>query len=1033
MSSFNSIINRNDQTLISRFRDLLSSQAFQNENQIIEEYLFRLKSLKEQYHSFNEYKPLYFYDLRLIDNIISSQSKGVYILLKSLEDQLNEYLTKTNRNHESSVNLLRRLRQKLNTLDLIGVTFKFLILESFSNYNQIKNNLNERVPLNVDLYGKIATLPIEKTEGVSVYDIYIGAESNGVSGNPNDNTFGNPNNLINGLNNSYYEYFKLDDGPLILNLTFEFVEENILNEIRIIPQNKISNSDFEISNIKFISSSGKELQIKEVCDLNEQTLKVRVNEKESQNVFKFLPVKATKVSVSFKQSIPGRTYLFETERDFYSIAIKDISFYRNKYLQSGEISSNTFGLSEPYYSVKSISKCFPKKEVYFNQNIKLMFNNNSKQEKFDYINGDTDLYLLEGSEKDFIYQYQLNRIDEALDTGQSFKDMDYVLDIKSKSQPVLKDVNPNIISFDELHLRESLNLIQPKLCARDSEPSAAIRLGFIQGATNSDRLIETILDLPFNVNEYKIDKKDIHIYGNNIEWNQKQSSEELERETWCLLPNGNQIKLKVGNDVPFYTIKWLLNPVMPLIHEKQEGYYLEIFEPHDYDQNNIYLYNFDNLSEEIQDSFPFLETGWNKLSEQYIDLTSFKIGVFNSNNNSFDYDNIDFNVWTVDSLNGYIKCLNEDLLDFVYNFKYQFYKKTKIEDSKFDTWMSNSKIKGLFIEKQNLKTLNIDETAYQENEKFDFLKGGFVDARNNLNTSNLKWFSLKYSNIVGNSLTIKNLYNEYSSSYPDLYDLYSEVDYIDGRTEFLTTERILNDYIPDEEVNFIENVLNDNFCWLQFRTSKTISNSHLSLNLNEFIIKNNNRYYGGCKILDSEFTTINNAKTFLNNNLSFSAVYYKQSNIGIFKINMNLLFGVNSDSAGSDNFLVRDFSLSYLVDKEEQDPRNTFKYSVDYRKGNVYLSHPILIGDNPDTTILNRIKISYKVSNCIIHYQLCKYLTNWAFNKEDGIINLDPSEMKTEFNQIVKILYGQSKNFEDVKGLKDYFSPIIYSLQIGFN
>ncbi len=1031
MSSFNSVISRNDQTLVSRFRDLLNNQNFQSETQVVQEYLFRLKSLKEQYHSFNESKPLYLYDLNLIDSIISSQSRGVYILLKSLEDQLNEYLSKTNRNHESSVNLLRRLRQKLNTLDLIGVTFKFLILESFSNYNQIKNNLNERVPLNIDLYAKIATLPIEKTEGISVYDIYIGAESNGLSGNPNDNTFGNPNNLINGLNNSYYEYFKLDDGPLILNLTFEFVEENILNEIRISPQNKISNSDFEIVNMKFISSSGKEIQIKEVCDLNEQTLKVRVNEKEGQNVFKFLPVKATKVSISFKQSVPGRTFLFDNERDFYSIAIKDVSFYKNKYLQTGEISSNTFGLSEPYYSVKSISKCFPKKEVYFNQNVKLMFNNNSKQEKFDYVNGDTDLYLLEGSEKDFIYQYQLNRVDEAFETGQSFKDIDYILDIKSKSQPVLKDVNPNIISFDELHLKESLNLIQPKLCARDSEPSAAVKLGFVQGATVFERPIETILDLPFNVSEYGIDKKDIHIYGNNIEWDQKQSSDQLDRETWCLLPNGNQIKLKVGNDVPFYTIKWLLNPVMPLIHEKQEGYYLEIFEPHDYDQKNIKLYNFDNLSEEIEDSFPFLEVGWNKLSEQYIDLTSFKIGTFDTANSIFIYNDLNTNIWQIDCLNGCIKCSNESLLDNIYNFKYQFYKKTKIEDSKFDTWMNNSKIKGLFIEKQNLKTLNIEETAFQESEKFDFLKGGFVDAKNNLGTNNLKWFSLKYNNIIGGSLTIKNLYNEYKGNqdYESLYELYSEVNYIDGRTEFLTTERLLNDFIPDEEVNFGENIFDSNHCYLQFRTSKTISES----NQNEFIIKLNNRYYGACLVINNSFTNIQSAKNSFYNN-PVIAVYYKQSNIGILKINMNTLFGVNQDAAANnENFLVRDFSLSYLVDKEDEDPRNTFKYSVDYRKGNVYLSHPILLGDNPDTSILNRIKISYKVSNCIIHYQLCKYLTNWAFNKEDGIINLDPSEMKTEFNQIVKILYGQSKNFEDVKGLKDYFSPIIYSLQVGFN
>ena len=119
MSSFNSVISRNDQILVSRFKTLLNNQSLQSEKETIEEYLFQLKNLKEQYHHFHSLKPLYFYDLNLIDKTISSQSRGVYILLKSLEDQLNEYLNKTNRNHESSINLLRRLRQKLNTLDLI--------------------------------------------------------------------------------------------------------------------------------------------------------------------------------------------------------------------------------------------------------------------------------------------------------------------------------------------------------------------------------------------------------------------------------------------------------------------------------------------------------------------------------------------------------------------------------------------------------------------------------------------------------------------------------------------------------------------------------------------------------------------------------------------------------------------------------------------------------------------------------------------------------------------------------------------------
>ena len=1051
MSSFNSLLNRNDQTLVGKYKTLLNNQDLLNETEAIDQYKSRLNQLKSERNDFSALKPLYISDINLVGSLISLQSRSTSFLLSSLEAQLDEYLNKTNRNHESSVALLRRLRQKLNTLDLMGVVFKFILLESFSTYSYISNQLIEKESLNVDLYGKIATLPIEKIEGVSIYDIYIGAESNGISGNPNDNKFGNPNNLINGKVDSYYEYFKLDDGPLILNLTFELVEEDIVNEIRIIPQNKIHNADFEINNIIFISSSGKSIQLKELCDLSEQTLKVRINEKESQNVYKFLPVKATKIAISFKQSTPGKTYLFEQERDFYSIAIKDISFYKNRYLNSGEISSYTFGLSEPFYSVKSLIKTFPKNETFFNHNIKLIFNNNSKQETFEINQGESNLYLLDGNESNVIYQYQMNRNDSAFDLNQSFKEIDYVLDIYNKSQVVLKDVNPNIIPFNEVYLKESLNLIQPRLAARNSNPSTAVKLGIIQGALSYERPIDTVLDLPINVFTQGISKKEINIYANNIKWNQVNLESELEKETWCLLPSGNQIKLRSGSDVPFYWIKWLLNPVMPRIHERTEGYYIEIDEDHDYDQDEIELYNFDSISEITEDAFPYLEDGWNKLSNEHLDIGSISVGFELSPGLMIylPYESEGGTVWTdryeIDAYNGFIRLKKDEEFETppdtnyetlklkIHNIKYNFYKKNKIQSDLYDTWMKASKVKGLFIEKNNFKTLTINETAYQESQKFDFLSGGWIDSTNNTSELNLKWFNLKYGNIISGSLNIKGLYDEYKESDPDTYDLYSEVEYNDGYKEFLTTEEILNDYIPDEEITYGENGYSSNnfLCYLVFRPSLDLSSTY---GLNSFFYINYNKsYYGKCLIIDGSFIDINNAKEalLLARSNHYKAIFYKQNKIGLLALDIGNLFGVIKTATNHDQkFLIKDFSLNYKIDKIETDPRKTFKYSIDYKKGIVYLSHYIRRGYAVD---LNSISIEYKVSNCILHYQLCKYLTLWSVDKENSVINLNPSEMKIEFNQIVKILYGQSKNFENIKDLRDYFSPIIYSLQLGFN
>ena len=83
--------------------------------------------------------------------------------------------------------------------------------------------------------------------------------------------------------------------------------------------------------------------------------------------FQFAPLEQT---LSLSRIFFSFSFPLEAQNPRYS------ALYKNKYVNSGEISSYTFGLSEPFYSVKSLIKSFPKNETFFNHNIKLIFNNN---------------------------------------------------------------------------------------------------------------------------------------------------------------------------------------------------------------------------------------------------------------------------------------------------------------------------------------------------------------------------------------------------------------------------------------------------------------------------------------------------------------------------------------------------------------------------------------------------------------------------------------------------------------------------------
>jgi hypothetical protein len=208
----------------------------------------------------------------------------------------------------------------------------------------------------------IVTLPVNQTDSVTLTVTAtpsINSNSNGRPGNNEEiaafQVNDNISAVLDGNPDTWFEYervVKEDDGEsLVLDLTINLTEEQVINFIRINPNNFGTKTEVEIEEIAtsadgFVYKSIKdEIPITGFFTKDEQNvfkLAPSTSKYAGQGLFTFTPRFAKYVKITLRQISPYIINTVQGEQFRYAIGLRDIEIKRTAYESSGELVSSTF-------------------------------------------------------------------------------------------------------------------------------------------------------------------------------------------------------------------------------------------------------------------------------------------------------------------------------------------------------------------------------------------------------------------------------------------------------------------------------------------------------------------------------------------------------------------------------------------------------------------------------------------------------------------------------------------------------------------
>jgi len=902
------------------------------------------------------------------------------------------YINKHQLMHEEIVNLLRRIRQKLNTLENLNQGYQSVLLENFSNLDYIFNN-SEKESFLIDTYAKVATLNNDgKFDILNITNIKLGGISNGLSGDYDFATNADLNSLIDGDPTTYYSYHKVNEGPLYLALVFEFSQVQIINELRVLPQSKFQSFDYEIDDVIYETSSVQKTSIKDLIDINEQTLRVRILEKESLNVYKHLPVIANKCTIKLVQKAPYISYNNNIETQIYSIGIKDISFVRNKYLSESILNSTNFNLDPNTVSLTGEIKAFPSNLNFYDLNFSYSLENAESNPFVLNSNFKTNTVSIDTNSLQFSYSLFCKRNPEGFKSFSFYNSENIYGVIKKQISRVNPNLSPNYISFDANYIPDSLVVAQPKVAVISNDVSKAIKLGKPLSGP-----IKTSVELPINIFEYGFSIDDLIIYGNRIEWQPTYNENQLTLNQYILSTTGKSILVNIST-ATVVQLSFSLRERIETVEDIGEQYIVYLNEHFDYDKDTIFIKNLRSgaLYSEV---FPRPSNGELRLNHSNISNVTLR--------------NLETDAPIDDSLhriisntsNSIIRLLQTNDLANAIQVDYSYTTEVNI-DSK-EICFKNRVPAGVLISKSDVLISNKVNSGLVVNESSNICHS----------------FDFEDKNLVLKSIKFEDLYKDYYIGGPynneNLIDVdyeaknYKEIQYIDGIREFLKIENI-TDSIPSEELGE-DNLISESDYYLLARITKIpFANSRYNFKVD---------LYNG---MDDRLYS-------LNKNESLTLEYITQQTPQVLLQGIDGLYNPDNGlcllklDTSQTGLYISNYKIKYISRGSYSEIQESkFLFSVDYKNSIVYLNHPIL------KTTLQAMHYSYSLSNIKASYEILKKYNKWEYDKVYKTIQLDNNELN-EDSLFVKILYNESQSNVNLTQIEPYFSPLFYQIKIGLN
>lgn len=880
--------------------------------------------------------------------------------------------------------IMKRIRQKRAALSLwTRDKAKYVLAEHFLNYDAIDTRFTSVKEADVDPNQGVLTLPIRNKNLLTPKTARIGSGSNGQPGNSDEDVQVNNANPVFAINQeeaNWFEYERLDVGPVELDYVVEFTQPQIINQVVIEPVNLGLSLPFEVVDITFSTSGTEETSIHDLVtsEFDADFFTVKSVGNDTSWVLSHLPVQASVVTFKFKQrqsypitvaSTDDRT----VQRSRFAIALKDIALYKVEYDSTGGINSKALDLPGGLYVALPFADIWPQNSSFFTEHLEVSLDGGATwtSTNIPLTPGDDPLtVLMQGTETSFLWRVTLERNDEAFTSLTSFiEEPDPLLERNSLQRGVSRFQSPTDIPLSETPLDGRVFVMQPKL-ARRGDRYKGISIGTGGGQNTS-------FELPFSLVKQGLKPDELRVFVARREYSRVEDNTVIGAYEWAYsddfreilfgsaLPNGSDIRIVFSEE-------------KLVLEERSDGYYHQMKLLFDPDKENIDLKYLprNSIRETIilprdQTTIPL---GTNNLISDSFVLSSTDGVTYTEVTSRADVLDAQDTDYYVDYINGVLYLASELGSDIV-KATYLHQTEQDINSDSYSIVMDGNRPWGIRINKNSLIAQQKSETVSSTPGQVISILDGTYTARTDAfaNVSNAKM--LTYDCVVKGSLSVTdNLLN--TSTPPE------EVEFMDGHSEFLGL-------IPMNSEETVEIDADSDFV--------------------QFSLSARSLWYEPLGVVFTDGTV------FANEVSSESAA--KSGSVGDYYVSPEGEITVN---VGSNGTLSSGIQINYYYRDPSFDPVN--KYSVDYENGIVYTY----------TDMNNEAVIDYKASCYKAAYDIAREVDTYQYDSSANVVSIR-TEGLNEVNNLVKLIWTKAPTTSDLVALKEYFTPLINVLAFRFN
>lgn len=872
---------------------------------------------------------------------------------------------------------LKRIYQKKSTLGLWNDgEAKFVLAESFTNLDNLSADLVSVEPLAVNTADGILTLPIRSQKTLEIKNISISSGSNGTPGNSDIEVTTNNLNIENLLHedpNYWFEYERLDTGPLSLNLTLELPSEDIVNRIVLSPINFGTGLNAEVNDILF-STDGKNTS--SVRDLVSHNLDLNAWEVNSLSQdgwqLTFIPVKAKIITIQLVQNhsyrIPVSLGTTSRDRDRFAIGLRAISIHKINYASEGAINSTPQVLPSGLYAGIAFGDVFPATTDLFDIVLDTSIDGGNTWVSNDFDTGVGSNFVLDGVPSELLWKLSVKRNDEAIKNITSFLPD---TDIQRSTNSILKSVSvhnsPHHITLPEKPHQGRVFAYQSKILRRGNRHKKLL-IGHGTGTNTS-------IHLPLDVMNSVLDTHDFHVYVNGREYENNPDNLSVGSEEWSF--SDDFLEIEFDSALPADAkVELVIDEELMEFELRADGYYHKMELLFDPDKDSIEIEGLPQSPAQVTVILPrdkkLFNLGYKNIISSSVQLTS-------RNNTSYSevmtraLVNSTAGSYYIDYPNG-ILWLHSELNNDVVRLSFLHQSGVKHSKDNYEIVYHRDGVTpwGIRIPIDRFSAIGVTDTIGSGLKDSIDIRTGIYGPRNINMSTETRAKALSYRRIIKGTVTV-------SDDLLGTEQLPEEIDFIDGVSEFYGLIEI-----EDEKTTTIA----------------------ASGDLVEFHLAAGSLWYSDLGV-------------HFNNSVVFGTLV---SSVGLVNSVGDYFIaadGLVTVSIGAGNTLVSGIEISYYYKNPDFDPTN--KYSIDYRKGIIY-SHSTFAVD---------ATINYKTASYKIAYDVGRNLDRYRYHSDSNSVSIRTEGMH-KVNNLVKVIWIQSDTNSTLGDMANFFSPVISILGLRF-